>query len=329
MKRCSTPARSRPGPDASPAGAIEQEPHAAFPASPILPFSLSPKPVSTFLSLDVGNSAVKGGVFTDGVLERVFHVEVSLNDPGGEAAGDTWTRALRPHLRDTRVDAVGMASVVPEVVPVACQAVRDLTGSEVQVVDAEMPLPFNLAYETPQTLGADRLAAAAAAWRLYGVREPPQTTPSGASSANASSAGAPSADAPADRSVIAVDAGTAVTYEVIDASGTYRGGAIAAGPVLIQRTLRSGTAQLPTVPLVFPESPIGTSTRDAMQSGIMWSFVDSVRGMTKRLRAVLPDEPILLLTGGWSSVLAEHLEHVDVVAPHLVLEGVRVLVDGE
>lgn len=275
--------------------------------------------MSTFLSLDVGNSAVKGGVFTDGVLDRVFHVEVSLNDPGGEAASDTWMRALRPHLRDTPVDAVGMASVVPEVVPVACQAVHDLTGAEVEVVDAEMPLPFDLAYATPHTLGADRLAAAAAAWLLYGAKGEMQT----------SSPSAPSPDKPSGRSVIAVDAGTAVTYEVIDASGTYRGGAIAAGPVLIQRTLRSGTAQLPTVPLVFPESPIGTSTRDAMQSGIMWSFVDSVRGMTKRLCDTLPDEPILLLTGGWSPVLAEHLDHVDHVAPHLVLEGVRVLVDGQ
>jgi type III pantothenate kinase len=270
-----------------------------------LNFNLEPLP--SFLALDIGNSAVKGGLFTGDHLDRVFHVEMSLDDPSGEAAGGTWTCALRPHLRDTTVDAVGIASVVPEAVPIAQNVVRDLTGADVAIVDAEMPLPFELAYDTPQTLGADRLAAAAAAWLRYG-------------------GGANGSTDATRRSVIAVDAGTAVTYEVIDAGGVYRGGAIAAGPVLTQRTLRSGTAQLPTVPLVFPTSPIGTSTRDAMQSGIMWGFVDSVQGMTNRLSALLPDEPVILLTGGWSPVLAEHLDHVDHVAPHLVLEGVRALV---
>jgi len=263
--------------------------------------------VPSFLALDVGNSAVKGGLFTGDKLDRVFNLEINRNDSSGKAASDTWMRALRPHLQDTTVDGVGMASVVPDAVPIAQNVVRALTGADMVIVDAEMALPFDLAYDTPKTLGADRLAAAAAAWVRYGR-------------------GANDGTDAVRRSVIAIDAGTALTYEVIDASGVYRGGAIAAGPVLVQRTLRSGTAQLPTVPLVFPTSPIGTSTRDAMQSGIMWGFIDSVQGMTNRLSALLADDPIILLTGGWSPVLAEHLDHVDHVAPHLVLEGVRALV---
>lgn len=270
-------------------------------------FNPEPFPVPSFLALDIGNSAVKGGLFTGEKLDRVFHVEINLGDPSGEAASDTWMRALRPHLQGTTVNGVGMASVVPEAVPVAQNVLRALTDSDVVIVDAEMALPFDLAYDTPKTLGADRLAAAAAAWLRY--RQ-----------------GANDGTDAAGRSVIAIDAGTAVTYEVIDASGVYRGGAIAAGPVLIQRTLRSGTAQLPTVPLVFPTSPIGTSTRDAMQSGIMWGFIDSVQGMTNRLSALLADDPVIVLTGGWSPVLAEHLDPVDHVAPHLVLEGVHALI---
>jgi type III pantothenate kinase len=257
-----------------------------------------------FLALDVGNSAVKGGLFVDGALSHIFHVEVNLSEPSGEAAGDAWIRALAPHIDGAAIRRVGLASVVPEAVPVAEEAVQRLTGAEVVTVDAGMSLPFELAYDTPHTLGADRLAAAAAAWVRY-------------------------AGSPDDRrSVIAIDAGTAVTYEVIDRTGVYRGGAIAGGPVLMQRALRSGTAQLPTVPLVFPDGVIGTSTRDAMQSGIMWGFIDSVRGMTGRLRDLLPDDPVVLVTGGWSSLLADHLDPVDHVVPHLVLDGVRVLVDS-
>jgi len=261
-------------------------------------------PEAAFLALDVGNSAVKGGLFVGDELARIFHVEVNLSEPSSEAAGDAWIRALRPHLADADISDIGLASVVPEAIPVAEQAVRTLTGADVVTVDADMPLPFEMAYDTPQTLGADRLAAAAAAWVRH--RGP----------------------ASERRSVVAVDAGTAVTYDVVDAGGTYRGGAIAAGPVLMQRALRSGTAQLPTVPLVFPDQVIGRSTRDAMQSGIMWGFVDGVRGMLDRLASTLDDPPVVLLTGGWSPILADHLDGVDDIVPHLVLDGVRILVQG-
>lgn len=257
-----------------------------------------------FLALDIGNSAVKGGIFQDGTIERIFHVDVAVAEPNSEAAVGTWTRALREHVSDVEVDRVGVASVVPEVAPIAESALRELTGAEVGTVDTDADLPFRLAYETPQTLGADRLAAAAAAWMLHGC----------------------SGDT--NRSVVAIDAGTAVTYEVVDRSGVYRGGAIAAGPVLMQRALRTGTAQLPTVPLVFPDEVVGRSTREAMQSGVMWGFVDSVRGMLTRIDATLDDDPVVIVTGGWSEVLAHHLDDVDHVIPHLVLEGVRLLVGG-
>ena len=115
-----------------------------------------------FLALDIGNSAVKGGIFRDGTIEHIFHVDVVVTEPSSEAAVGTWTRALREHVSDVSVDRVGVASVVPEVAPVAEAALRDLTGAEVGTVDTDADLPFRLAYETPQTLGADRLAAAAA-----------------------------------------------------------------------------------------------------------------------------------------------------------------------
>jgi len=257
------------------------------------------------LALDVGNSAVKGAVFDGADLVRVFHLDVAPSDtPGGDEA---WRRALESHLHGVSVDHVGIASVVPSAEPVAQSALSALTGAPVTLVSPDGPLPFRLDYQTPQTLGADRLAAAAAAWMRYG---------------------AATEDRPA-RSVLAVDAGTAVTYEVIHRDGVYQGGAIAAGPVLMQRILRSGTAQLPDVPLTFPDRPVGRSTREAMQSGILWGVVDGVAGMIRRLAETLPDDPAVVLTGGWSPTLADRLDvpgvrpHVDA---HLVLDGVRCLV---
>jgi len=255
------------------------------------------------LALDIGNSAVKGGLFDDTELVHVF--TVSTNEEGLPASdADAWTRALRPHLRAVSIQQIGLASVVPSTARALTEALERLTQAPTARIRPSMPLPFTMTYETPDTLGADRLAAAAAGWVQYGrSASPPQ-------------------------SILVVDAGTAVTCEVIHRDGIYQGGVIGAGPALIRNALRRDTAQLPDVPLSLPEDPVGQSTQSALQSGIMWGLVDGVRGMLSRLSTSLPDPPRIILTGGWSSLLAPHLDRVDHTAPHLVLEGIRILRTG-
>jgi type III pantothenate kinase len=253
-----------------------------------------------FLAIDVGNSAVKGGLYDGAGRRRVF--DVPMGKGGDTAAG--WRAALAPHLEGASVSQVGLSSVVPATAERVAAALREHIGVSPTLVRPTMPLPFRLDYDTPETLGMDRLAAAAAGWTQYGR---------------------PAAPA---RSVLVVDAGTAVTCEVVHRDGVYVGGVIAAGPALTQRALTAGTAQLPDVPLVLPNEPVGRSTQGALQSGVMWGLVDLVRGMLGRLADGLPDRPLVVLTGGWSALLAEHLDRVDATNPHLVLDGVRVLVGG-
>ncbi|MFP4228913.1 MAG: type III pantothenate kinase [Salinivenus sp.] len=255
-----------------------------------------------FLALDIGNSAAKGGLFDEDVLETSFSIELPSR-PTAPHASDAWAEALGPSLDGRSVEHVGLVSVVPRATAAASAALRTLTGAPVTRIQADAPLPFALDYETPGTLGTDRLAAAAAGWVLYGR--------------------------PDNRSVLVVDTGTAVSYEVVHRDAVYQGGAIGAGPALARRALQTGTAQLPDVPLTLPAEPVGRSTEAALQSGIMWGLVDSVRGMTNRLAATLPDAPLLILTGGWSSVLARHLDRTDVHAPHLVLQGARLLAETD
>lgn len=254
-----------------------------------------------FLSIDVGNSAVKGGLYEGAERVRVFTVDIGTVDDTAAA----WRAALAPHLSGVAVEQVGLSSVVPATAERVTAALREHTDAAPTIVRPTMPLPFRLDYETPETLGVDRLAAAAAGWTLYGRAATPP------------------------RSVLVVDAGTAVTGEVVRRDGVYTGGVIAAGPALTQRALAAGTAQLPDVPLTLPDGPVGRSTQEALQSGIMWGLVDLVQGMLTRLEGGLPDTPLVVLTGGWGALLAEHLDRVDATNPHLVLDGVRVLVMGD
>ncbi|HMB90343.1 MAG TPA: type III pantothenate kinase, partial [Rhodothermales bacterium] len=150
-----------------------------------------------WLVLDIGNSAAKGGFFSNGQVHAPFRIKLNRT-----ATQDAWSAALAPHLNDQAVTHIGIASVVPETTARLCSLFED-RSLPVDVIHHQMRLPFDLAYETPHTLGTDRLAAAAAAWIRYGLADP---------------------NAP--RAVVALDAGTAVTYEVVDSSGTFLGGII-------------------------------------------------------------------------------------------------------
>ena len=65
--------------------------------------------------------------------------------------------------------------------------------------------------------------------------------------------------------------------------------------------------------------------QEAIQAGIMYAFIDSVRGMLERISKSLDEHPFVVATGGWSPFLNEHLDAIDHVDPHLVLHGIRVL----
>jgi type III pantothenate kinase len=242
----------------------------------------------------VGNSAIKCGLFEDERLDHTFilrHYPVDLES------------AIVTQVDLDRVDRVGMASVVPATRKILERLFRG-RGIPVTPVHYEMPLPFELAYETPETLGADRIAAAAAAWMLFGKN-----------------------DLGYERNVVAVDAGTAITCEVVRKDGVYLGGTIGAGPALIQSSLHRDTAQLPEVTLELPEQVVGRTTHEAMQSGIMIGFIEGVRGLLHRINDALGDEAFVVATGGWREILARQVPEVGATEPHLVLHGVRYLMD--
>lgn len=253
------------------------------------------------LAFDIGNSAAKGGLFTEGTLQRAFQFDLV---PATASAAD-WKGALQQAL-PAKPDRAGLSSVVPSAAEHVQGVLRHVWGLDVLSIQADrgLQLPFALAYHSPATLGADRLAAAAAAWTHHGAAN--------------------------TRSVLALDAGTALTYEVVRARpsdrGVYEGGAIAPGPALARRALVEGTAQLPTVPFEVPPSPIGRSTTEALQSGLLYGFLDSADGMIRRLVDALGSPPpVVVCTGGWGAFLTERLACIDHHDPHLVLRGVEVL----
>ena len=196
---------------------------------------------------------------------------------------------------------IGAVSVVPalaEVVEAEARA-RGVACRHVRATDPDLPL--RIGYHTPETLGADRIAAACAAHAAYG------TDASGLA-----------------RAVLVIDAGTACTLDVVDAEGVYRGGAIAPGPGLLAQVLGTGTAQLPHVETDWPGEVIGRSTREAIQVGIMVGFAGAVDRLLAEAEAALGTPAVRVATGGHARLLAERVRF-DAVESDLVLDGVRLV----
>jgi len=136
-------------------------------------------------------------------------------------------------------------------------------------------LPLAIGYTTPQTLGPDRVAAAAGALSLH-----------------------------PGRPVLVVDAGTAVTYDYVDASGCFRGGNIAPGMRMRLEALHRFTARLPRLEVpreIKPAHTFGRDTSEAMILGAVYGIV----GAISYYRSRLPHDTVTVITGGWAHTLAD------------------------
>jgi type III pantothenate kinase len=245
------------------------------------------------LTFDIGNTETVLGIFEGEDLRS--HWRLSTH-PGRTV--DEYGLLLRSLLRESgqdpaRIDGVAICSVVPPLTPALADACKRHLGTPVLVVDATSPLPIRLDVEEPLSVGADRVANTLAAARLY------------------------------QRDTIAVDLGTATTFDCIAAEGVFIGGIISPGVHTGAETLTRRTAKLPRVDLEPPASVIGRRTDTAIQSGIFWGAVDAIDGIVRRIRAEWTEDTLVVATGGLARLLAPHCRTVDQVEPFLTLHGLR------
>jgi type III pantothenate kinase len=160
------------------------------------------------------------------------------------------------------------------------------------VVDARLPLPITLDVDEPLSVGADRIANTLAAASLY------------------------------QRDTIAVDLGTATTFDCITGDGRFIGGVISPGIHTGAEMLVRRTAKLPRIDLDYPDNVIGRRTETALRSGIVFGAVDAIDGIVRRIRHEWnrPDAYIVA-TGGLAPLIGPHCATVEHVEPFLTLRG--------
>jgi type III pantothenate kinase len=250
------------------------------------------------LAVDVGNSRVKAGMFTAGaadalpVCRRAVSAAVSQSLP--------WD-VLREFVAGHGPVAGG---VVAGANPAGVSRVLDDWPDDWPGpfrLSSRTELPLSVLVPAPDRVGIDRLLNAVAVNR---VRD-------------------------ANRPAIVVDSGTATTVDLVDADGAFRGGAILPGFELAARSLNQYTALLPLLDLDdlagTPPNGLGTDTRSALCSGLLWGHVGTVRELVARLSGAARElgssmEPQLILTGGGGSVLRPEFPSAR-YEPYLPLQG--------
>jgi type III pantothenate kinase len=247
------------------------------------------------LCLDVGNTQIHGGVFSGDTLRCQFR---KSTQPLGstDEIGIFLVAVLRENGVDPRtVDRVAICSVVPAALHPIRGASKQYFGQEPFVLQAGVKTGLKVRYRNPLEVGADRIAGAVAAAQ----RHP-------------------------GRNLIVVDCGTATTFDVVTAGGDYLGGVILPGIGVSAETLASRTAKLPRVEIARPETILGRSTVESIQSGLYHGHSGAIRHIVAGLTAEVfaGEKPAVVGTGGFARMLEEE-GLFDELVPELVLLGLR------
>jgi len=194
-------------------------------------------------------------------------------------------------------DLSDFSVILSSVVPKLNTKVESVFGKErILEISNSVNIGCEIDYPEPQSIGADRLANAAAAVSLY--------------------------EAPA----VIIDFGTTVTFDIISAAKSYVGGVIAPGLASMTDYMFDHTALLPRIELNEPSSVIGKSTEEAMLSGAVIGY----RGLVKEIIASIMDEldessVQVIATGGYAQLISSGLNEINIVNDSLTLEGLRII----
>ena len=259
--------------------------------------------MTTLLVIDIGNTNVSLGAFDyDGQGGELGHGELSHHwrigthrEHTSDEVGLILTSLFAQSQREvSEVDDVIISSVVPPLLPIYERVSTKLFDRLPLVVGPGIRTGMPVRYENPHEVGADRIVNALAAYELLGGP------------------------------VIAVDFGTATTFDCVSEPGEYLGGVIFPGIHTSMEALFERASMLHRVEISRPKSVIGKTTTGALQSGLLYGTAGMVDSMVERIRAELGPAHVVA-TGGLAGRVSAESSTIERVEPFLTLEGLRII----
>lgn len=234
------------------------------------------------LAVDIGNTLSKAALFDENMLIGPF--QFGLENPVSLLE---WVDAHAP--------SAGMMASVRHIPATLLTELRN--RMHFSVLDHSTRLPFSVDYQTPETLGRDRIAAVAAGFGRF-----------------------PGQD------VLVIDMGSCITYDFIDSSGVYRGGAISPGMQMRFRAMQHFTDKLPVATAVQYAAFPGKSTMESLQAGVMLGIEAELNGMITRFETM--SKNLKVIVGGGDNNFFDKKFKISIFAvSNLVLEGLKVIME--
>ena len=236
------------------------------------------------LIVDVGNTLVKFAIFKDGDL--IYNNSFELSDFKKQY------KSLKqdfPSLKKAIISSVGRLS----------KNQIDIIKNDLNVIElsSKTNLPFKNLYETPETLGVDRIALVSASVQKF-----------------------------PNKNVLIIDAGTCITYDFITSENHYLGGAISPGIRLRYKSLNNLTANLPLLKTEQPKSIIGNTTKTSIHSGVINGVINEIDGIINQYHENYSDLTVIL-TGGDTKFLSNQLKNTIFANSNFLLEGLNFILE--
>ncbi|MBK9254732.1 MAG: type III pantothenate kinase [Saprospiraceae bacterium] len=230
------------------------------------------------LVIDIGNTRVKTAIFNDDGLVNTY-ISDSLS------VEDISNLSLKYSIKSVIISST---SVTDDALLDRLKIFENFIN-----LDSQTKLPILNRYQTPETLGKDRLAAAVGTWSRY----------------------------PKVNSLV-IDMGTCITIDILTFDGAFEGGNISPGVHMRIKAMHQFTAKLPMVDTVLPEALFGSSTDTALRNGVLRGTFFELDGYIRVCKHKYGKINVIL-TGGDAPLFAKFSKNKIFVLPNLVLEGLN------
>ncbi len=230
------------------------------------------------LIIDIGNSKAKLAVIEENtILKKITCIGKNISN----------------NVKKLRIEYPVKNCIISSVSKFDTAKLKSFDGlNKVIRLNYRTKIPFVNEYNSPSTLGVDRIALASAAFTKY----PKQN-------------------------VLVIDAGTCITYDFINSHNKYLGGAISPGIILRYRSLHEFTANLPLLDRSNFEL-IGKDTESSIHSGVLNGFIQEIDGVIDQYKTNYQNLTVVL-TGGDTNFLAKKLKSTIFANPNFLLEGLN------
>ena len=248
------------------------------------------------LTIDIGNTNIKLGLFEGSVLRESWRLGSSLSK-----TSDEYGTAITDFLRGrgysaSDVDGVVISSVIPNLNHTFERLSGYYFGQKPVTVGPGVKTGIAIKTDDPREVGADRIVNCLAAYKLYGA---PLTV---------------------------IDFGTATTFNVVGERGEFTGGLIAPGIKISGDALTANAALLPKFEYELPPKIVNKNTVTNMQAGLLYGAIALVEYVCPRIKSECGFESMrVVATGGLSNLIAQGTKVIDIVDKTLTLTGLRLL----